>query len=370
MNYPLYKKLLFAIVIISSLTLSSCGSGGGGSEEVFAFKSTDLANKYWYANPYLSPDYNRDDALIVYRFEGGGVLKKQDFSGRRDEVVGSWSLSDNELVIEDESISATNRQEWFVQSKSTSNYLKLNSNTGTREFFTNINDLNDVSADAYVVNEVRLVNNAYESAYRMEYAVYGEKLSQVKVLPDANTSIQLEDFQNYQGQKIYLLPEKDRTDYFNQFTGGQKVKFYLKTEGGENYKLEDQLYESDIDALDNFSITATHASGSVKLTVNWKAVDEADIYYYVEILDKNANEYLPKFRSTRQPATAGEDKTLAIDNSVANELNLLNELPVGEDYYVKITGFKYEDGIDANNSSNKEMNIQAMTRFVFKAGQW
>jgi len=371
MKYSLFNKLSIAVTILGSLTFFSCGSSGGGdSEEVFEFKSSDLTNRYWYANPYLSKEYNYDDALIVYRFEGGGVLKKQDFSGRRDELVGSWSLSDNELIIEDESISATNRQEWFVQNKSTSNYLKLNSASGTREFFANIDNLNDVSADAYVVNDVRVVNNSNESAYRMEYVVFGEKLSQVSVLPDANTTIQLEDFKDYQGKKVYLLQEQDRANYFDQFMGGQKIKFYLQTDSGDKYKLEDQLYDGDIKALDNISITATHASGSGNVTIDWKAVDEDEIYYYVEILDKNKNEYAPKFRSTRQPATAGEDKSLVIDNSVAYELNQLAELPVGEDYFVKITGIKYEDGIDANNSSNKEMNIQAMTRFVFKAGQW
>lgn len=370
MKHSIIRRLSFAAMVLGSLSLFSCGgSSSGGDDEEFEFKSSDLTNKYWYANPFLSADYNRDDALIVYKFDGGGVLKKQEFGGRRDEVVGEWSLIDNQLVIEDESIDPNNRQEWFIQTNSTNTYLKLNSSNGTREFFTNIEELNDITVDAYLVNDLRLVDGAYESSYRLEYVVFGDQISQVRVLPDEQTSIELEDFLNFQGDKVYYLKESDREQYFEDFSGAQTIKFYLKA-NNEDYKLEDQLYNSEIAALDNFSTTATHASASGSVTVNWKAIDEDDIYYYIEILDKNANEYLPKFRSTRQPAVADEAKSITIDASIANEVENLDELEVGEDYFIKITGFKYEDGIDPNNSSNKEINIQAVTRYVFKAGVW
>ncbi|MBL4560658.1 MAG: hypothetical protein JKX79_06690 [Labilibaculum sp.] len=371
MNNLFLKKMTFAFLLIGSMFLISCGSSGGSGDEVdFEFKSSDLTNKYWYANPYLSSDYNRNDALIVYRFEGGGVLKRQEFSGRRDKLVGSWSLNDNELIIEDESISDDNRQEWFIQSNSIATYLKLNSSSGTRELYTDIDEINDVTADAYVVNDLRVVNNSYKSDYRMEYVVYGENIKECKVLPDADTSFELDDFTDFQGEKVYYLKESDRANYFDNFDGASVVKFYLKLDGGESYKLEEQVYEYEIDALDNFSTTATHASGAGSVTINWNAIDEDDIYYFVEILDKNANEYLPKFRSTRQSADAGEAKLLEIDNLTDSEFEALDELAIGEDYYVKISGFKYEDGIDPDNSSNKEINIQAVTRYIFKAGAW
>lgn len=369
MKYSIYKKLSFALALLGAFSLFSCGGSSGGDEEEFEFKPSDLTNKYWYANPFLSGDYKRDDALIVYRFEGGNVLKKQEFSGRRDEVVGEWSLIDNQLIIEDESIDPNNRQEWFIQSNSKSNYLKLNSSNGSREFYTDIDAINDITADAYVVNELRLVNGSYESDYKMEYAVYGDQLSQVKVLPDESTSFDLDAFADFRGEKVYYLKESDRDHYFENFTGNQTVKFVVKADG-ENYKLKDQLYMPGIKALDNFSTTATHASQSGTVSINWKAIDEDNIYYYIEILDKNKNEYLPKFRSTRQTASAGEEKEIEINASTANELQTLSELEVGEDYYVKISGFKYEDDIHPDNSSNKEINIQAVTRYVFKAGVW
>ncbi|WP_372751141.1 hypothetical protein [Labilibaculum sp.] len=369
MNNLLYKKRYLAGLLLGSLFLFSCGSSSGDEEEV-DFDSSDLTNQYWYANPYLSSGYSYDDAVIVCRFESGGILKRQEFSGRRDEVAGSWTLVDDELVIRDTTISESNEQDWFIQSSSTASYLKLNSESGTREFYTNIDDLEDVTADAYVVNELYIVDGVFQSAYKMEYVVYGSSLSEVTVLPDASTSLEMEDFTDYLGEKVFYLKEEDRYDYFDVFEGASEVKFYLKTDDGDQYKLEEQVYDSVIPVLDNYSITSSHSVGSSSITINWTAIDEGDIYYYVEILDQDENEYQPMFRSTRQSASAGEAKTLTIDSSTASEYENLDDLVVGEDYYVKISGFKYEDGIDADNSSNKEENIQAVSRYIFKAGSW
>jgi hypothetical protein len=214
MKYSITRKLSFVALVMGSLSLFSCGGSSGGNDEEFEFQSSDLTNKYWYANPFLSVDYNRDDALIVYRFEGGGVLKKQEFSGRRDKVVGEWLLSDNQLIIRDESIGINNRQEWFIQSGSKNNYLKLNSSNGTREFYTNIDALNDITADAYVVNDLRLIGNTYESDYKLEYVVFGDQISQVKVLPNNSSSFDLEAYTDFEGKKVYYLKDSDRNNYF------------------------------------------------------------------------------------------------------------------------------------------------------------
>lgn len=370
MNTFLYKKRNLAGLLLAGLFLFSCGSSSSGEDEDFDFESSDLTSKYWYANPYLSSAYSYDDAIIVYRFESGGILKRQEFSGRRDEIAGSWTLVDDELQIRDTTISESNEQDWFIQSNSTSSYLKLNSESGTREFYTSIDEIEDVTADAYVVNELYVEDGVFQSSYKMEYAVYGSSLSKVSVLPDASTSIEMEDFTDYLGEKVFYLKEADRSDYLDDFDGASEVKFYLKFDSGDQCKLDEQVYDSTIAALDNYSIISTHASGSGSVSISWTAIDEDDIYYYIEILDQDGNEYQPMFRSNRQSAVAGEAKSLTIDSSIGSEYDALDNLVVGEDYYVKISGFKYEDDIDPDNSSNKEVNIQAVSRYVFKAGSW
>jgi len=358
------KSLGIFVVFVFSIALTSCGGSSGGGEEDFEFESIDLINKYWYANPYLSSAYANDDAVIVYKFEGGNVLKRQQYSGRRDVVVGTWNLNDNVLEIRDESISEDNLQKWFIQSKSTKEHLKLNSSVGSREFYTEISGFGDVTADAYLVNELRLVNNEYVSSYRFDYSVYGNKISKVSALFDSETRNNLVERLDVNGDKIFSLSADDIDNYIPDFKGEQLVRFYLKLDGGEEMKLDENIYNNDIASLS--TADRDYSRDGLSITVNWKAIAEEDIYYFIEILDRNSNSEIPLFRSNRQPADASEPKSLKILSGMSAEIDQLETLQIDQEYLVRITGLKYEAGIDPINSSNKDVNIQAKTILSYK----
>lgn len=364
MKMKRFNNLGILSVVLLAFAMTSCGGSSGGGEDDFEFESRDLMNKYWYANPYLSSAYANDDAVIVYQFEGGNVLKRQQYSGHRDESVGTWSLIDNVLEIRDESISGNNLQKWFIQSKSTKEHLKLNSSTGSRDFFTEIVGFDDVTADAYLVNELRLVNNEYVSSYRFGYSVYGNNISKVSALFDSETRNSLVEQQNFNGDKFFTLSDDDINDYISDFKGEQLVRFYLKLDGGEEVKLDENIYNNDIASLS--SADRDYSRDGLSITVNWKAIGEEDIYYFIEILDGNTSAGVPFFRSIRQPADANEAKSLVISSGIAAEIDRLEELQINEDYYIRITGIKYEKGIDPFNSSNKDVNIQAKTVLTYK----
>jgi len=356
------KRLSIFAVTAFSMALTSCGGSSGGGETDFEFESRDLMNKYWYANPYLSSAYANDDAVIVYKFEGGNVLKRQQYSGRIDVPVGSWDLNDNVLEIRDKSISEDNLQKWFIQS--TKEHLKLNSSAGSRDFYTEILGLDDVKADAYLVNELRLVNNEYVSAYRFDYSVSGNSISKVSALFDSETRNNLVERQDVYGDKIFTLSDEDMDDYISDFEGEQLVRFYLKLDGGEEVKLDENIYNNDIASLS--SADRDYSRDGLSITVNWKAIGEEDIYYFIEILDANSATGVPLFRSNRQPADANEAKSLEISSGIAAEIDQLDELKIDEEYLVRITGIKYETGIDPINSGNKDVNIQAKTILTYK----
>ena len=358
------KRLGIFAVSVFSIALASCGGSSGGGEEEVDFESRDLMNKYWYANPYLSSAYANDDAVIVYRFEGGNVLKRQQYSGRRDVPVGTWSLIDNVLEIRDESISENDVQKWYIQSKSTKEHLKLNSSAGSRDFYTDILGLDDVTADAYLVNELRLVDNEYVSAYRFDYTVSGNNISKVSAMFDSETRNNLVERQNAYGDKIFTLSDDDIDNYISDFEGEQLVRFYLKLDGGEEVKLDENIYNNDIASLS--SADRDYSRDGLSITVNWNAIGEEDIYYFIEILDGNSSAGVPLFRSNRQPADANETKSLVISSGIAAEVDHLDELKIDEEYFVRITGVKYETGIDPINSSNKDVNIQAKTILTYK----
>jgi len=358
------KRLGIFAVFAISIALTSCGGSSGGGEEEIEFEPRDLMNKYWYANPYLSSAYANNDAVIVYKFEGGGVLKRQQYSGRRDVAVGTWSLVDLVLEIRDESISKDDLQKWFIQSKSTKEHLKLNSSAGSRDFYTGISGFDDVTADAYLVNELRLVNNEYVSAYRFGYSVSGNNISKVSAMFDSETRKNLVARQDVYWDKIFTLSDEDMDNYISDFEGEQLVRFYLKLDGGEEVKLDENIYNNDIASLS--SADRDYSRDGLSITVNWKAIGEEDIYYFIEILDGNSSTGVPLFRSNRQPADANETKSLVISSGIAAEIDQLEKLQIDKEYLVRITGIKYETGIDPINSSNKDVNIQAKTILTYK----
>lgn len=363
MKYSFYRKLTLTFSIIGSMFLASCGSSSGGDD--YEFTNLDFTNKYWYADNYLDDSYNTNDEMIVYLFESGNVLKRQQFSGRRNILVGEWSLVDNKLILEDKMILGGVVQEWTILPSSSKNELKLKRLEGGRNFYTNLEKFTDITADAYIVNELRKVDGIYKSAYRYECKVYGQDVDKSRVMFSDEEDYDLVKISDFENKSLFVLSDSDGSKYFDELPGEKQVKFYLELEGNEpnRLKLDETIYSEGIASLDEVK-SYTIENGSI--SVEWNAIDEDDVFYYVEILGSDRVDAVPFFRSNRQPASADQVKILQISNSTGAEINRLSELESDMSYYLRITGVKYEDGIDAINSGNNEINIQAKTVFTYK----
>ncbi len=361
------KSLGILAVSAFSIALTSCGGSSGGGETEIDFEQKDLVNKIWYSNPYLSKAYENDDALIAYRFESGGMLKRQQYSGKRDNNVGTWSLIDDVLEINDNSIEGTTTQEWFIQSGSTTGLLKLNSSSGRREYRTSIVDFEDVTADAFIVNDLRLVDGVYKADFRIDYEVYGKDLAEVTAMLSSTTEEELIEAKDYNNNKIFVLSDEGLNRYLDGFEEEQVVRFDLKTEGKEKFKLDEDLSEDKLEQLDYTKVQFIKPVGSTDVTIEWKSLDENDVYYIIEILSSKSNTVPVLFRSYLQPAESGAEKSLEISQRIGAEIPLdVDNMTIGENYFIRISGLKYEDGIDPINSSNKRYNIQAKTVFTYK----
>jgi len=359
------KSLGIFVVFVFSIALTSCGGSSGGGDTEIDFEQKDLVNKYWYSNPYLSSSYENDDAVIVYRFESGGMLKRQQYSGRLNENVGTWSLIDDVLEIVDNSIEGAITQKWFIQSGSTINLLKLNSSSGRREFTTSIDGIDDVTADAYVVSDLRLVDNVFKADYRIDYEVYGSDVEEVVAMQSSSKKEELIESRNYMNAKIFVLSDEGLNRYLEDFTKAQKIQFYLKTKGNDKFKLDEDLYADKLESLDNTKIRIIKSPGSPSVTVEWKAIDKEDIRYNIEILSSKSNSELPLFRSYSQTAQGSEEKSLEISQEIGAEIRLDNtKMVVGENYLIRISGIEYEEWIDYDNSDDVKYNIQAKTIFT------
>lgn len=367
MNCSLYKKLSFSALIIGSMFLSSCGSSGGGDEEEFAFQTSDLKNKYWYANPYQNQNYSTDDAILVYRFNGGGDLVKQDFSGRRDnDEAGSWTLSDdNVLTIDDET--SGNVREYTIDKSSTANHLFLKSSLGNWNFYSSIPELDDLTADAILVKEVILSNGTYESMYRYEFEVKGSNVEEAKVILE-NKTYDLIEAQSSTGETVWRLKEIDAKEYFENFSGAETAKFYVKMTSGEEYKLVDEIYNEDIEALNYQSIDPDHnaGEGALSLSVEWKAINNADAFYYIEILNSEKDENNPLYTSNWQPASGDDMESIILEEENAGDFGLA----LGDTFYVKVVAYLYEEDIEPYQGDIHSFNIQARSQFIKLGGEW
>ncbi|PCH69871.1 MAG: hypothetical protein COC06_06655 [Bacteroidales bacterium] len=367
MNNLFFKKLTFAFSLIGSMFLISCGSSGGGDEVDFEFKSSDLTNKYWYASTFIDDSYATNDVVIVYRFNSGGDLYKQEFSGRRDTEVGNWGLnSDNILTINDETLSAV--QEWKIDKSSTKDQIYLKSTNGIRTFHTQISELDDVTADAFLVKNVYLKNGDFVDEYRYEFAVKGESIKSVKALVSSNDEFDLVETINSENESVWRINEVDAEKYLDAFPGERVVKFALKMDSGEEYKLEDQIYNKDISAINYQEVDTDHNTGTDRLSLNveWEALSDEDVYYYVQILNSDKDENHPLFTSGWQPADGETLQSLLLEENTAGEFGLA----LGDFFYVKIVALLFEDGINPFQGDIHEFNIQAQSQFIKSGGEW
>ncbi|PKQ69188.1 hypothetical protein BZG01_02460 [Labilibaculum manganireducens] len=368
MNTSFYNKLSFAILIAGSLFLTSCGSSsGGGEEDVFEFKSSDLTNKYWYSSTFIDDSYSKNDIVLVYKFNGGGDLYKQEFSGRRDVKVGSWSLGDdNTLIIDDETI--INSQEWKIDKSSTRDHIFLKSTIGNRDFYTQINELNDVTADASIVKEVYLKNDDFVSGYRYDFEVKGDNIKSAVAKISSNESFTLIKSQNSNDETVWRINEVDANKYLENFPGEKLVKFVLTMNSGEEYKLEEKIYNMDIAALNYQSVKSEHNTGTgpLALSVEWKAIADPNVYYYVQILNSEKDENNPLFTSNWQPASTDDLQLLTVQEDIAGDFGLA----LGEQFYVKLVAFLFEEGINPFQGDIQDFNIQARSQFIRSGGEW
>ncbi|WP_421918210.1 hypothetical protein [Marinifilum sp.] len=369
MNHSIYKNFSLAILMVGSLSLFSCGGSSGGDEEEFEFRSSDLTNKYWYANPYRNQNFTTDDALLVYKFNGNGDLVRQDYSGRRDDSdAGNWNLSyDNTLTIDDKTTG--NVREYTIDKSSTSNHLFLKSSLGNWDFYSDFDELEDLTADASIVKEVVLSNGSFGSKYRYEFEVEGEFVEQAKVILKS-TSFDLVEASNADGKIVWKLSENDAKNYYDTFEGAELAKFYVKMNTGEEYKLEDNIENTDIESLNIEAVAIEHGTGTGPLSVSaeWKAIDNENAFYYVQILNSNKDENNPLVTSNWQPEQNSSDGTQSITLSETNAGDF--GLSLGEVFYVKVVAFLYEDGINPYQGDIHDYNKQAKSMYIRSGGEW
>lgn len=348
------KRLGIIAVFAFSIALTSCGGSSGGGESEINFDKTKLVGKYWFANDFVSDNYSQDDDLIVYWFARNGDLVKQEYGGREESPVGTWSLDEKKLVIKDKTFGNGESIDWFLQKGTNSDNLVLSANNRRKlNCSTSFSVLNDVKADAFVVSYINLAGDV--SRY-MQCRVIGRDIKEAKLLFKDGKKLGL--VKSVEGtESVYVLSDSDINSLKSvSFPEEDDVKFHLVFDNNVDVKLADVNDDKTIASLKNVVgyNQGTHS-------VNWKSIDENDIFYNIEIVDLEGKIL---FRTNPISAKANEDMEILINKDLKEEFGSLGAIEIGKQYNIRITGIKYEDDV-ASTSKHILDNVQAKTVLAY-----
>jgi hypothetical protein len=334
--------------------MTSCGGSSGGGETEIDFEKSDLVDKYWFANDFVSDNYSQDDDLIVYWFARNGDLIKQEYGGREEKEVGFWDLDEKKLVISDETFGNGEAIDWFLQKGTNLNNLVLSADNRRKlECTTNLSVINDVTTDAFVVNSI----NSNDDVVRyMQCRVIGKSIEKAKMLLKNGDKFDL--VKTIEGtETVFVLGEDDINSLKSEsFPDEDDVKFHLSFDKSTDVKLADI---NDGSIIGSLGTEQDYNQGTHVL--KWKAINENNIFYTIEIIDLDG-EIL--FRSNPIFAVANVEMEVIIDKDLDEDFGSIDEIETGKQYEIRVSGLRYEDDVNPT-SKHKVYNVQAKTVFAF-----
>lgn len=352
------RRMRLLMLLSGFCVLASCGKDDKRDDSVL--NVPDITGKYWYYNQWRGDkdSYLKDDVLEVLKFEKNGELIVLDLSGRKENVVGKWRSSGNEIDL---MYNGRDSVIWDVL-RSGENYISAVINgQGTREYTTDGDWLGNLTADAFLVNEYTDGNR-----YKTHVGAYIQgnmNVREANLIPAAETVIPMRN------QGYYWCEQPAGKGDYIDFDGKRRdVRFYVRIGGDGNLKLKDSIFEGNIPErpLADVQLKAQNPQGISTLTVEWNPYSQGDIYYRVEIFDGNMDLIRPYFISRMQ--TPGS-RQIVIRNNTAGDINRMSEIKPGEKYIVRLAAVLFEPGTDVVNDEYSYANMQAVT-YVTKSLIW
>lgn len=345
-----WGKLLLGIGCI--WVLSACSDDDGKDDTVMDM--SELTGKYWYYNAWLGDKYgmNQSDLLEVIRFEKGGILKKMEFGGRRVCAVGNWTGGDNQITMDYDD----GRQVIWNVKRSSDDYIQTIVNAqGERKYVTDLGYLDDLTADAFLVNQYT-EGNQFKTYIGVD--VRGNRnIKEVALIPSDGKSVPVENHGYFWSER-----QPEAGDYIHFDGTPREVRLFLRIGKNTNLKLQDSIYSQNLPqrTLAESGLEAITELGTSILNVKWNSYNDPGISYRVEIYPRNMDLTKPYFVSRIQPSNSSEMK---ISATTSGEVNKIGELVKGEAYQVRLTAIMFEPGVDVINDEYSSANVQAVTYF-------
>ncbi|MEG2276452.1 MAG: hypothetical protein RSC80_01280 [Odoribacter sp.] len=351
------KKLLIWVCCICFL--SACHKDNERDDTILDISL--LTEKNWYYNAWLGDKYNfgQSDFLDVIRFEKGGILKAIDFGGRQEYVIGKWYKQNNQITM----LHNTKDSVVWNVLKSGDDYIQAIVNAqGEREYTTDVGYLDNLTADAFLINEYT-VDNRFRTY--MGADVRGcINLREGALITAAGKYASLQNHGYYWAERTPI-----QEDYFDFDATPREVRFYLRIGKNTELKLKDSIYTYNLPERTptEIALKVERLQETGTLSIGWNPFPQQSIYYRIEILSNDMNTLKPYFVSRIQlPFSVG----LQIKQTTAGEINRVEELKQGETYIVRLSVISYEPDVDIINDEYSYANVQALTyytkRFVWE----
>lgn len=329
----------------------SCSDDGKRDDTILNIDK--VTGKYWYCINWANTpnSYTTEDLVEAVKLESSGKLWTMDFSGRIDREVGTWFSGENEITLRYDNGTT---EKWGVL-HSGSNYLTVMVNKGERKYVTEPVYLQDLTGDAYLINEIK--SSGVEPT-RVGVSVKGKNtvnMSEASVIAAPDKVFKL----------AYRSRVKSWTDKgdivaseFELPENTRDIVFYIKV-SGHPLKFKDRIYAENLPqrSFRDFGLNAYNEGKSLR--VEWNPYDWASVYYRVEVLKENADAANPYFVSQLYAGI----ESLSVDSNTKTETdveNRMGDLKNGDKYIVRLSAILLEPGIDYNHKYSN-VNIQAIS---------
>lgn len=354
------KILKWMLGMVCLCGVISCNDEEGRDDTILEMHR--ITEKYWYCTNWANnkDGYTTDDLLEILKFGEDGKLWRMDFGGKVDEVVGSWTSSNNEIILK---YVAGGEEKWNVL-HSGDNYLHVKVNKGERNFTLEPRYLQNLAADAFLIQEI---SKTEEIPLRVGVEITGTNT--VNIGGDAEVILAKD--------QIVPLVYKSRTKSWNArdvieanrlgLPGEERLVVFYISAAGNPVKFSDYIYAGEVPSksFDAFQLNAIN-KGQV-LEVSWDAFSQPGIYYRVEVLNGDMDTSNPYFVSVLYDNIHA--LSITKDTKTNNDLpNRMGELKNGMNYVVRLSAIVLEPGIDYNHKYSYT-NIQSVT-FVKRAFVW
>lgn len=358
-------KLFWLPVLMICWT--ACSDDDGGDDTVLDLKN--VTGKYWYSlNWANNPEgYTTDDLVEVVKLEDNGKVWTMDFGGRTEKEAGRWESGDNNDIALHYYDGTT--ENWGVLHNG-SDYLTVRVNKGERKYVTEPAALEEMTGDAFLVNEVK---NAGAEPLRIGIAVCGKNAVNIS----SSSAVIVAPGEVF--RLSYQTRSKTWTDKGDIFAGdfglpgaARDILFSIKV-SGQQLKFRDRIYTENLPSRTFREFGLDGINEGQTLYVEWNPFAESGVYYRVEVFPTKASDdpspdlASPYFISQLYANTGSLEITSGTKTEGGTE-NKIGDLRKGQKYVVRLSAILLEPGIDYNHKYGSA-NIQAVT-YVQRSLVW